>query len=165
MQKLSLDKISVLQILWQRCIHGKQLIQTRKVSESRFMASYPTTKRTISFHLQYWNHSGCLSLLPYSSAAPFFCCCSNGKEFKKHSRWQVTLFCDAPASSVITGWHRGSQSSSTLPAKQPCNANTCLQTLFRLTFTLYSQAIQGQTEDCKKTPQIHFIPGCLCFTG
>lgn len=72
------------------------------------------------------------------------------------------LLCDAQVSSVIGRRHRGSWSSNTLPAKQLCNANTCLQTLLRLTFTLYSQAIQGEMQ---KTSQIYLPLGCSRFTG
>lgn len=49
--------------------------------------------------------------------------------------------------SVSAGWQGG----SSLPAQQLCDANTCLHTLFRLrlTFTLFSQAIQGQMKSYK----------------
>lgn len=136
MQKLSLNKLSIhpSDTLTEMYTQQAAYIKAQSLWVKAYgLDSYPITKQTIYFDLQYWNHSGCLSLLPNSPTA-FFCC--NWKEFSKHSRWQVTLFCDAQASSVIAGRRRGSQSSSTLPAKQPCNANTCLQMFFRLTFTL-----------------------------
>lgn len=101
--------------------------------------SYPITKQTLYLGLQHWNHSGCLSLLPYSSSS-FVVVVATEREFYTPC---FTLTGDVVLWALSTGW----------PAQQLCDANTCLNILFRLTFTLVSQAIQGQMKSCKKKPK------------
>lgn len=56
--------------------------------------SYPVTKQTLYLDLQHWNHSGWLSLLPFSPAALLSLLLQlKGNLKSRVFHWQVMLFC------------------------------------------------------------------------
>lgn len=163
-QKLSLNKLSIhpSDTLTKMYTQQTAYIKTQSLWVKAYgLDSYPITNQTIYFALQYWNHSGCLSLLPNSPTA-FFCC--NWKEFSKHSRWQVS--CSVMHKRALWSLDDAEAARAAVPYLQSSHVMqipVCKHSSDSL--SLYSQAIQGQTEACKKTPQIYFTSGCSCFTG